>query len=70
MERIDSPKYKMSIGVVKFSENLRTFSKNLTINTIIITLIILFLSWSKSLIFRVESVNFELAKSISPTKSS
>ena len=44
IERIDSPKYNMSIGVVKFSENLRTFSKNLTINTIIITLIILFLS--------------------------
>ena len=35
MERIDSPKYNISIGVVKFSENLRTFSKNLTINTII-----------------------------------
>ena len=60
----------MSIGVVKFSENLRTFSKNLTINTIMITLIILFLSWSKSLIFRVDSVNFELAKVYFTTKSS
>ena len=56
MERIDSPKYNISIGVVKFSENLRTFSKNLTINTIIITLIILFFNWSKSLIFRVDSI--------------
>ena len=70
MERIDSPKYNISIGVVKFSENLRTFSKNLTINTIIITLIILFFNWSKSLIFRVDSENFAFAKSISPTKSS
>ena len=70
IERIDKPKYRMSIGVVKFSENLSTFSKNLTIRTIITTFIILFFSWSKSLIFRVDSVNFALAKSISLTNNS
>lgn len=70
MDRMDNPKYRRSIGVVKFSEYLSTFSKNLTIRTIIITLIILFFNWSKSLIFNVYSVNFAFAKSISLTNNS
>ena len=50
---------------MKFWDSFKTFSKNLTIKTIIITLIILFLSWSKLFIFNVESANLPLAKSIS-----
>ena len=62
MEMLNKSK---SCGVVKLWDNFKTFSKNLTINTIIITLIILFLSWSRLLIFNVDSENFPLAKSIS-----
>ena len=51
-------------------DSLSTFSKNLTINTIIITLRILFFSWSRLLIFRVESANLFFAKSISLINSS
>ena len=55
----------MSLGEMNSGVNLRIFSKNLTINTMIITLIILFFNWSKLFIFKVESANFPFAKSIS-----
>ena len=59
-----------SFGDVKLWESFKTFSKNLTIKTIIITLIILFFNWSRLLILSVESANLSLAKLISLIKSS
>ena len=67
---IEQPKINRSVGVAKSADNFNIFSKNLTINTMIITLMILFFNWSKLLIFKVESENFPFAKSISLIKSS
>ena len=54
----------MSVVEEKLSEYLSIFSKNFTIKTIIMTLMILFFNWSKSRIIKVDSLNFECVKSI------
>ena len=44
IDKIERLKKTRSWGVSKLSDSFKTFSKNLTINTIMTTLIILFLS--------------------------